>query len=917
MGIFGKKRQDEFESLHNENLFNDDDDILIPAGQRRSGLNRIGNGSVSAPHALTADELTGRAPESIPMEHTKPTSVYERMKEREQKAAETGIGDDYVPSWVTSATVAEPETDHEILSQSRTTAPRTPVVEPASAPKAPAHSAANDAFLERCRIAVREAEGVDIRSDSAEPIRMSSVHEPSPYYDSVPSEPKTQTRSVDEIIQMLRGNAEAQHAPEKPAETHVEPESPTVDRKAEVEVIPTDSDSDIMHTTMPRGADSDVRIYGKVVRGTVLQHTPEGDVEISELIKAAKPDDDTAAVEDKTIMFGNLDDIISKRADDDIKAVNAAFDDDDYDDYEDDDDNYSDDRPYYETDDPELRGTDDYKDLNDAARLRTKLSAEKSKHKILTVFTSVAAVVMLILATPLAKALSDNALGMINLILLAASIIVNFDIFLDFKNLFKMRPKFDSCVSLVSVMTLIQSAVSTFVYDGKYDGFAAGTVCLLAVNRMAHLMKTSRILTGLELIANSEPKRAVVSVGEANAKTISSGAVDGEALVLCDRSAVNVRDYLKNCGYDSPFDRKIKALLLTSVGIAVVVGLVAGYFGGLGLGLTASVALLCCMFSACAAFVCELPMYLASKKASRYGAMLAGFKGAYELNLANLAAVNSSDLFPEGSVKLYNMKTLGENEIGKTLIDAGAVAAAADSPLSSIFKEIIGSTAEKDYPKVNGVQYEDKMGISGWIGERTILIGNRNLMQGHNISVPPASVDQKILRAGYFPVYIAVDGVPCLLFIVKYEVDPDIAHELQALCSTGMTIVVNPKDPNASSPMICDYFGLPNDALKVMNHNGRVSYERTAAPTESASAPAAFGKNICGFFSMISSCIRLSGTYSILTALFIIAAALGTALLIYLCVTAKLSLLSSLTVAGFQLLFTAVSAVIAKVRESK
>ena len=53
-----------------------------------------------------------------------------------------------------------------------------------------------------------------------------------------------------------------------------------------------------------------------------------------------------------------------------------------------------------------------------------------------------------------------------------------------------------------------------------------------------------------------------------------------------------------------------------------------------------------------------------------------------------------------------------------------------------------------DNEKVGGVKYEDKMGLSGWIGDNTILIGNRNLMQGHNIPVPPVTVDQKILRAG-------------------------------------------------------------------------------------------------------------------------------------------------------------------------
>lgn len=952
MGIFGKKKANEFDSLHNENLFNDDDDIIVPAGQRRAGMHSVGHGNVYAPHALTADEVSEARPaENIPMEHVQPNSVYKRMKEREQNTAETGIDDNYVPSWAVTAASAKADTDGEILSQSQKTAdfegvskPSAPDTaksykSPAPAPTpAPQYSAASAAFLERCRSAVESASGdslpktnVNISMSSEPPRDTADYLRPADPNKFTAANSNPTTRSVDEILNMLRGNTEAPNEPQEPtaspdSQAPQTPDTPDFNEskptvaeqpkeiKVEVEEIPTDSDSDIMHTTVSRSApESDVRIYGKVVRGTVLQHTPDGDIELSQLINAKKPEPDAVTAEEKTIMLGELGDIISKRADDDFKAVKASDGDSYYDD-DDDDESYGyEERPYYETEDPLLADTDDYKDLNDAARLRLKLASEKSKHKTLSAFTCIATVLMLIIATPLTKALTDTTVAMIDLILLTAALLVNIDIFLDFKNLFKMRPRFDSCVAVASALTLVQSAVSAFMYGGKYSGLSAAAAILLSVNRISHLLKSSRILRGLELIANSEVKRASLSVSGSNAKTIASGAAE-EAVVLCGRETVNVKDYLKNCGYDSPFDRKTKALFITSVVISVVAGFVAGYFGGLGLGLSACAALLCCMFPACAAFVCELPMYLASKKAARYGGMLAGFKGAYELDLANFVAVNSSDLFPAGTVKLYNMKALGENEIGKTLIDAGAVAQAADSPLSNIFNEIIGSDAEKSYPKVNGVQYEDKMGISGWIGERTILIGNRNLMQGHNIPAPSASVDQKILRAGYFPVYIAVDSVPCLLFVVKYDVDPAIAHELRVLCNTGMTVVVDPKDPNTSSAMLCDYFGMPDDALKVMNHNGRTTYERTAAPVESASAPASFGKDICGFFSAVSSSTKLRGIYSLLTALFVIASALGTFLLIYLCVTAKLSLLTSLTVGGFQLIFTAVSALIAKAR---
>ncbi|MBO5912922.1 MAG: hypothetical protein J6Q76_05565 [Clostridia bacterium] len=974
MGIFGKKKADEFESLHNDNLFSDDDDIIIPAGEKRVGVHRIGQNSAFAPHALTANEVTNSRTEEIPMtSHPKPDSVYQRMKEREQQNTATAIEDDYVPSWAIASTETKTLSVNNVMSQKPTahdeakvsevikvSAPATPVTASVSgATPTTSSSASTDAFLERCRIAVEKATHEDTSKERrpAEQKPMDPVkQETKPLIaEEKHEETKAESRSVDDIIRMLRGETPDGRSDKPSSEKVVEAVAETTDNtskieekpvaekasvptdtfevklaveennekfsveeasadngiKVEVEVIPSNSDSDIMHTTGGRRVgDEDVRIYGKIVRGAVIQHTPEGDVEATQFIRAPKVSQDTIVADDKTVMFGDLGDIISQKADDEFDSEKFTPDDDF------DDDDFFEDLPYYETADPELDGIDDYKTLNDSARLRTKLMEEKSKNKTSLVFSGIFALVMLIVSVLPTSVLPRVTVAIMEFILLVAAIIVNHDVYADFKNLFKLRPKFDSLVAIASTVMLIQCGLSAFVFGGNFGGFAIATGIMLFVNRIARFMKSSRILRGLEIIATSEEKRAVVSVNGNNAKVISSGAVEGEALVLCDRKAVNIRDYLKNCGYDSPFDCKIKTLLAISAGIALVVGIVVSYFLGIGSGFSIVSALLCCVWPACTALICELPMYLVSKKLSGYGAMLAGYKGAYELNLANLVAVNSSDLFPEGSVRLYNMKALGENEIGKTLIDAAAVAIAANSPLSAIFLEILGNTQGNSLPKVNGVQYEDKMGVSGWIGEKTILIGNRNLMQGHNIAVPPASVDQKILKAGYFPVYIAVDGVPCLLFIVQYDTDPEVAHELQMLCNTGMTVVVDPKDPNTTEAMICDYFGLPDDALKVMNHNGRVSYERTSAEVETASAPASFGKNVCGFFSAVTSSIKLKGIYAILTAIMIVAAVLGVVLTVYLGISGKTNLVNPLTLSGFQLFFVAISALIAKIKLS-
>jgi hypothetical protein len=81
---------------------------------------------------------------------------------------------------------------------------------------------------------------------------------------------------------------------------------------------------------------------------------------------------------------------------------------------------------------------------------------------------------------------------------------------------------------------------------------------LMAVNSLAKTLKLHRTLKGLETIATSEVKNAVTAAAGAPAATIASGAVEGEVIALSGRETVNVRNYLKNCGYFIFFRRRIR-----------------------------------------------------------------------------------------------------------------------------------------------------------------------------------------------------------------------------------------------------------------------------------------------------------------------------------------------------------------------
>ncbi len=925
MGIFGKKNNDNFNG-YNENLFNDDEDILFTGSKKDTDGTQKRH---YAQHALTASEITLSlsTDSKTPSSHSS-DSVYELMMQKEKSSQEKGFDDEYVPSWATSQNpIAEkPANDPETI----------PVVHN----KVADNNRENDAFLERCRLAVEKAaaQSSDHNNLSLNDEEAPKEQSLEPLYTShsAESEETETNRSVEEIIRMLRGeplepannesnetilengdlessvskvdektdDSDMKIAQAPQQETFNIPTSNTINdeestdsnyKQLEVEVIPTTVPSEILRTD-----DSFAKQINDVPTSTI------------EVNLSSTPNIPLDMVEAKTIMIGDLGEAIAKKADADMENIRKTSYEEKY--YE--DDEYDDDNelPYYECNDSELDNIDDYKDLNDAARLRTKLMQEKGSKLTVFIFSSIFTLISICVVGFFAPILTTKSLGIIELILLIATLLINMGTLLSLKNFVGFKPDFSTCISVAGLIAVVQSLCSTFAFNGAFSGVATVVDVLLSVNSLAQFLKTSRILKGLEKITNSEPKRSVFSVEGKKATVISSGAVSGDTLVLCDREVINVTDFLKSSNYKSPLELKTRIIFVTGAVIASILGIIYGAFGNICLGITVATLALTCTFPAGAALICELPMFFVTKKLARYNTALAGYKGAYELNLSNVIALNTSDLFPEGSVTLYNMKPLSENEVAHSLLDAAAVAVAANSPLKPIFEGILGDYNTTQIPKVDGFQFEDKMGISGWIGEKTILIGNRNLMQGHNISVPPASVDQKILRAGYFPVYIACNGVPCLLFIVKYDVDTEIIREIQKLCNTGMTIAVNPLDPNASDAMLCDYFGLPNDALKVMNHNGRTVYAEECKPCETLSSPLVFGKSVCGFLSAVSSSIKLTNIYLTLAVICIILGTIGVLSLIYLALASKLTLILTMTFTIGQIVLSAIIGIIAKMR---
>jgi len=316
---------------------------------------------------------------------------------------------------------------------------------------------------------------------------------------------------------------------------------------------------------------------------------------------------------------------------------------------------------------------------------------------------------------------------------------------------------------------------------------------------------------------------------------------------------------------------------------------------------------LCLTAAPCIFFVDVLPLYTASKRLASVGAMIAGKMGVEQIEQANAVVLNAKDLFPSGTVTLQKMQVLSENNLEDTLIRAAALTEALDSPLAPIFKKIMGTGNVTTLPDSDTVKYEENLGISGWVDNRLLFIGNRTLMEAHGIEVPAVEFDRKILRQGYFPVYVATQNKACALLIVQYDVDPRVSKELRRLTGLGVTVLVKTSDPNLTEEMMCDYLGLYEDSVKVMSAAGCHIYVNTVVHTKSCSAPAAFKTNPLAVPAILNCASRIKRSCLLLTASYIISAVFGILLFAYSSFGGAGSLISGGTLLLYSLISAAAS----------
>ncbi|MBE6786929.1 MAG: hypothetical protein E7537_01115 [Ruminococcaceae bacterium] len=486
--------------------------------------------------------------------------------------------------------------------------------------------------------------------------------------------------------------------------------------------------------------------------------------------------------------------------------------------------------------------------------------------------------------------------------------LLNIDMFLSFAKIFRKSSGPDVCISLASIFVLAYAVMG--IISGEIVLEMLLLLCiLLSVRALGKFRKDSYMLSNLKQVSSSSPKNALKLINDpSTAFAMAKNSIDGEVLIAASQPCSRISDFIKYSTFGTFLGGKLPIITIISLVFSVITAIAAISYYGLAMhGLYAAAVVNCFSALPCLFFINDYPLYSASKKLNRKGSMIAGQAAAAHIETANALVLYSSDIFPAGTVTLHQMKVLSENNLDETLLRAASLTECLNSPLAPIFKRIAGESNIETLPDSDTIKYEERMGISGWVNDKLLFIGNRTLMEAHGIQVPDVEVDRKILRNGYFPIYVASANKICALLVVQYTVDPDVAYELRRLSKLGITLLVNNTDPNISNEMICDYFGLYDDSVSIMTNAGYHMYKNATTPKESCSAPASFKGGKIEIARIMNCANKIKRSNNLLTVLYILTAVLGIIIFAYSSFAGSGTIIGSTTVLIYSIISTVVS----------
>lgn len=468
-------------------------------------------------------------------------------------------------------------------------------------------------------------------------------------------------------------------------------------------------------------------------------------------------------------------------------------------------------------------------------------------------------------------AIGFHGYSVIHLILGMAAIMISFPTVVNgVRYLCLNRADSDSMAAMPIIVSTLGAAFSA-IMPGSLESkeshiFVPVAIFILLMNAIGKQLIIRRAVKNFSVISGKYEQYVLTYVNDdSDAEKLTKGVQPDYPILISMKRTKQMSDFLRYTYSEDMGDRFCRkaapAVCIVSLLIAAAItgirftvmngGDVFVFF------LSVFAMLLCGGCCSGVMLAANIPLNIVAGKLTKNNSALLGYQSVDEFYDANSIMVNASELFPESAVTIEGMKPFRDAKIEDIILMASGLTRQADSVLKYAFEKMLDQE-NSSVPKVDNVLFEEDFGLSGWIKNRRILLGNREMMIQHNIEgMPSAAREAEHAEDNCEVLYFSMSGVLSAMLLVRISSNGRMKHQLHKLMEEKISLVVKSVDSFLTQQRIAGLYQIPESNIKVLPIAMHETFDKYTAPADNISASAITSGSAIDTIKLIISARRI------------------------------------------------------------
>lgn len=431
------------------------------------------------------------------------------------------------------------------------------------------------------------------------------------------------------------------------------------------------------------------------------------------------------------------------------------------------------------------------------------------------------------------------------------------------KKFFTLKADSDSLTSITAItcfISLLPGLINPEYIMADRVYMPVGILALFT-NSIGKLLILNRAERNFKLVSkNYFDRHGIVYVrDEERAERLTRGTLGDFPILASMRKTDFLTDFLKYTYSSDITDKYCKKASPVCLIVSAVISVILTLFckesflsmEALAFGLSIFSMLICATSCIAMPFVANVPLEKVSNRTIIKKGVMLGYQSIDDFYDTNSILVNTDSLFPEHSIQLSGVKVFSNTKVNEALLEAASLTHHAGSIMRHLFSDVVDEKQDILY-HIENFSFEESMGLCGWIHNRRVLFGNRELMRSHNIEgLPTKTKEAEYTGNNHEAMYLSISGNIAALFTVEIRADREVKRWAKQLSKHKIFMILKSVDPCLTLEKISALFGVPKGMFRILPKKLHEDFDAESKKTVRLSASMACSGKFSSFAQLI------------------------------------------------------------------